>query len=152
MLKKFCKLSVALFLLFLTTHYLLPITQISAQTQEWSQIQQEFGSSREYGCVYEHDGVADVATIRGIECIIANILTVAVTIIGLGGFVMMIFGAFKYQISGGNSKGAESARNIITYAVIGLILALSSYFILNILAEFTGISLITRFEIPQINP
>ena len=119
---------------------------VSAQTQSWQDLSPIVQQGREYGCVID-----DVATLRGVECLLANILMVAITIIGLAGFAMMIFGSFTYLISGGNSKGIEDARKTITFAVVGLVLALSAYFILNILAQFTGISLITNFSIPQIN-
>ena len=91
----------------------------------------------------------DVATIQGLRCLIANVLSVAVTGIGLAGFVMLIVGAFRYLTSGGNSKGAETAKNTITYSVIGLVVALSSYVILNLIAKFTGVEAILKFNIPD---
>ncbi len=90
-----------------------------------------------------------VATIQGIECLIANVLSVAITLIGITGFVMMILGAFRYLVSGGNSKETETARKTLTYAVIGLVVALSSYVILNLIAEFTGVESILKFDIPD---
>lgn len=98
-------------------------------------------------CAYE-----GVATIQGIECLLANVLSVAITLIGLAGFIMMIVGAFRYLISGGNSKETETARNTMTYAVIGLVVALASFIILNIIAEFTGIKTILEFSIPNSGP
>lgn len=89
----------------------------------------------------------DVATIQGFQCLIGNILSVTVTGIGLAGFVMLIVGAFTYQLSGGSSKSAETARNTITFAIVGLVVALSSFIILNLIAAFTGISTITQFTI-----
>lgn len=90
----------------------------------------------------------NVATIQGLQCLIANVLSVIISAIGLTGFVMMIVASFMYLLSGGNSKGIENSRNTITYAVVGLVVALSSVIILNIIAAFTGISLITNFRIP----
>lgn len=96
-------------------------------------------------CVAGPDG--DVATIQGFQCLIGNILSVAVTGIGLAGFVMLIVGAFTYQLSGGSSKSAETARNTITFAIVGLVVALSSFIILNMIAAFTGINAVTQFTI-----
>jgi hypothetical protein len=90
-----------------------------------------------------------VATIQGLRCIIANVLSVAITGIGLAGFIMLIIGGFRYLASGGNSKGAETAKNTITFAVIGLVVALSSFVILNLIAEFTGVKTILDFVIPE---
>ena len=91
----------------------------------------------------------DVATIQGLRCMIANVLSVAITGIGLAGFIMLIVGSFRYIASGGNTKGAETAKNTITFAVIGLVVALSSFVILNIIAEFTGVKTILDFVIPE---
>ena len=106
---------------------------VSAQvTQEWSGI-----------CVE-----GDVATIQGLQCLIGNVLQVGVAGVGLAGFVMMIVGAFKYLLSGGNAKGVDDGQKTMTYAVGGLILALSAYFIINIIADFTGVNAILNFTIP----
>ena len=96
-------------------------------------------------CVSE-DGVA---TIQGLRCLIANILSIAITGIGFAGFIMLIVGGFRYLTSGGNSKGTETAKNTITFAVIGLVVALSSFVILNLIAEFTGVKTILNFIIPE---
>lgn len=121
------------------TVYLLAATPVSAQTRAWRGV-----------CT--HDGTSTgVATIQGLQCLMANILSVALTFIGLAGFVMIIYGAFKYLLSGGNSKGVESARSTITFAIVGLVVALSAFIILNLIAEFTGVDLIRQFSIPDSN-
>lgn len=90
-----------------------------------------------------------VATIQGLRCLVGNILSVAVTLIGFAGFVMIIVGAFRYLVSGGNSKDTEKAKNTLTFAVIGLIVALSAYVILFLISEFTGVETIMNFSIPE---
>ena len=99
--------------------------------------------------VIEGKIVGEVATIQGIRCMLANVLSIAITGIGFAGFIMLIVGGFRYLTSGGNSKGTETAKNTITFAVIGLVVALSSFIILNLIAEFTGIKTITKFIIPE---
>ena len=93
--------------------------------------------------------IGKVATIQGIRCMLANVLSIAITGIGFAGFIMLIVGGFRYLTSGGNSKGTETAKNTITFAVIGLVVALSSYIILNLIAEFTGVKTILNFVIPE---
>jgi hypothetical protein len=90
-----------------------------------------------------------VATIQGLQCLIGNVFSVAITFIGLAAFVMLIIGAFGYLLSGGNSKGTETARNTITFAVIGIVVALSAFIILNFVSVFTGVEEITNFAIPE---
>jgi len=89
----------------------------------------------------------DVATIQGFGCLIANILSVAITVIGLAAFVMFIYASFKWMLAGSNSKNVETARSTFTYGVIGLVVAVSSFIILNLISNFTGIT-VTNFVIP----
>lgn len=93
---------------------------------------------------YSVDGVL---TIQGIEGIIANVLAVAISGIGFIGFVMMIIGSFQYLLSGGDSTGVQGGKNTITYAIIGLVVALSSWIILNFIATFTGVETIKILNI-----
>jgi len=88
-----------------------------------------------------------VLTIRGIECIVANILSIAISGIGFAGFVMMLVGSFQYLMSGGDTKGTQGGKNTITFAIVGLVVALSSWIILNFIATFTGIETIKIFKL-----
>lgn len=100
-------------------------------------------------CIEQTVDGQSVATIQGLQCLIANVLQIAVSIIGFAGFVMMIIGAFRYLTSGGNAKGVDEGQKTITYAILGLVVALSAYFILNAIATFTGIPAILSFTIPR---
>ena len=90
-----------------------------------------------------------VATIQGLQCLLGNVFSIFIPLLGMIIFIMLIIGSFRYMLSGSNSKGKEVARSTVTYAIIGLIVALSSYFILNFVAQFTGIDLILKFQIPS---
>ena len=94
----------------------------------------------------------EVATIQGVQCLIANLLSIAVTVVGMVGFIMIIIGAFKFLLSGSSSKGTEEGRNTIGFAIIGLVVALSAYFILNIVASFTGVKSILQFRVSTDQP
>ncbi len=51
---------------------------------------------------------------------------------------MLIIGGIRYTISGGDSTAVTSAKNTILYAVIGIIVALLAYAIVNfVLDSFT---------------
>lgn len=91
---------------------------------------------------------ADVATIQGFECMLANVFLVFFALIGLAAFIMIIVGAITILLSGGNSKGMETGKKTITFAIIGLVLALSGFIIINLLSAFTGVNLL-QFEIPR---
>ena len=113
------------------------IKQAYAQTQVWSEM--EGGT----GCVSNN-----TATIQGIGCLLANLFSVALTILGIAGFIMIIYAAFNMMIMGGNSQATEKSKNTITFAIVGIILALSSFIIINLISSFTGIEIIKTFSIP----
>lgn len=115
---------------------LIPTTAHAQGTQTWT------------GVCVGTGNASDVATIQGAQCLLANILSIAVTAIGLAGFVMMIIGAFK-MLLGGTSKGLEEGRNTMTFAIVGLIAALSAWVIINLIASFTGVNAIKSFVIPN---
>lgn len=109
---------------------------VNAQTYDWSGV-----------CVSGEQN--DVATLQGLECAIANIFTVFISLVGFAGFVMFIFGSIKLMLSGSDSNGTKSAKSILTYSVAGLVLALSAFIIINLLADFTGVQSIKTFLIPR---
>lgn len=87
-----------------------------------------------------------VVTFQGLECLVQRVLNIAITFIGLGVLVMIVIGAYQLLMSGGDPKGVAAGRQTITYAVLGLILAISSWFIINLIAYVTGANEIKEFN------
>src|SRR5690606_23143987 len=56
-------------------------------------------------------------------------------IIGAVAVIMIIFGGFRYVISGGNAASVTAAKNTILYAIIGIIIALLSYAIIDFVLD-----------------
>ena len=79
-----------------------------------------------------------VATLRGLEGVFANLISVALGLAGIVLFLMLIVGGFRYITSGGDPKAAEGARNTLTYAILGFVLVASAYLILRFIGTFTG--------------
>ncbi len=135
-IKKYIAIVLMLFSLFLA-----PV-QTYAQTKPWTELEGDLNTV----CVDN-----GVATIQGLMCLVGNVLSVALSFIGLAGFIMLIFGSIKWLISGGNSQALESSKKTITFAFTGLILALVSILIINTIAQFTGVNVIKDFFIPPSN-
>lgn len=93
-------------------------------------------------------GNTDVATLQGLQCLIANVLSIFLTVVGLGAFIMLIAASFQLLTSGGNSQATEKAQKSVTYAVVGLVVAVSAFIILRLIASFTGVDTILQFRIP----
>lgn len=119
-----------------------PRLALAQGPQEWTSINDE--------CVGGIDN--DVATIQGIGCLLANVFSVALTVMGLAAFLMLLYGAYKLMTAGSNPKGIDTARETIKFAVIGIVLALSSFIIINMIAAFTGLDVLTEFVIPSSEP
>jgi len=87
-----------------------------------------------------------VPTIQGFECLLTNFLSAAITLLGIVAFVMFLIGGFRYLTAGANAKGTEAGKNSITFAILGIVLALASFLILNILSNVTGVKSILIFN------
>lgn len=51
--------------------------------------------------------------------------------VGIVAVIMLIYGGLRYVMSGGDSKKVTDAKNTILYAIIGLIIAVLAYAIVN---------------------
>lgn len=96
------------------------------------------------------DQQIEVATIQGFECIFINLVRIATPIVGILLFIMLVVGAFKYITSGGDPKKTQEAQQTLTFAVLGLVLFLGIWFILQLIKIITGVD-VTQFKIPGPN-
>lgn len=60
-----------------------------------------------------------------------RITNTVLIVIGAVSVIMLIWGGLRYVISGGDSKKVTDAKNTILYAIIGLIICLLAYSIIN---------------------
>lgn len=51
---------------------------------------------------------------------------------------LFLFGAFKFLTSGGDKEAVASARNTITYAIIGFVLLIMVFLIMQFIPQFFG--------------
>lgn len=73
------------------------------------------------------------------------ILVIAVLI----ALFFLIFGGIRWITSGGDKAKVDSARQTITAAIIGLVIAFLAFFILSLALSFFGLSL-TNLTLPRI--
>ena len=78
---------------------------------------------------------ADLIGTSGVFTKITNTVLFAVGIISV---IMLIVGGLRYIISGGDSKKVTDAKNTIMYAIIGLIIAILSFAIVNFVISAVG--------------
>ena len=68
--------------------------------------------------------------------IINDLILFILSIIGKIALLMLVFGGVYYIISGSNPDSQLKAKKLITYAIIGLILSLVSYAIIELMDKF----------------
>lgn len=75
----------------------------------------------------------------GPDGVFTKISNTLLLVIGIISVVMLIYGGFRYIISGGDNKKVADAKNTILYAIIGLIISLLAYAIINfVITAITG--------------
>lgn len=97
------------------------------------------------GPVYAANDPAQIADVVGIIQSIIRLLAPAAAIALL---IMLLVGGYKFVTSGGDPKAVGSAKSVLTYAIIGIILVVASYLILLLIENVTGIK-VTNVEFPQ---
>ena len=63
--------------------------------------------------------------------IFQKITNIALYLIGAISVLMLIYGGIRYTISGGDSKNVTAAKNTILYAIVGIIVAILAFAIVN---------------------
>jgi len=71
--------------------------------------------------------------------IFKTVTNVLLFIIGAVSVIMLIIGGIRYTVSGGDSAAVTSAKNTILYAIVGIIVAIMAFAIVNfVLGSFSG--------------
>lgn len=87
------------------------------------------------GCA---QGTGQQADLFGPSGIFKTITNVLLFIIGAISVIMLIIGGIRYVVSGGDSGAVTSAKNTILYAVVGIVVAILAYAMVNfVITSFT---------------
>lgn len=87
----------------------------------------------------------DVATLNCIPAVFQNVLNFAFIFAGIAALFFVFFAGFKFLTSGGDAKQVEGARKTLTYAIIGLVVILLSFAIINLISQITDAKCILNF-------
>lgn len=75
----------------------------------------------------------------GIDGTLTRITNIALYAVGIISVIMLIYGGIRYITSGGDSKKVTDAKNTVLYAIIGLVIAILAYAIVNFVLNAMGI-------------
>lgn len=70
-------------------------------------------------------------SVGGSNGIFKTVVNVLLFVVGAVSVIMLIFGGIRYTTSGGNANSVTAAKNTIMYAIIGLVVAIFAYAIVN---------------------
>lgn len=73
----------------------------------------------------------DLSKPDGLSNTLKNATNTVLFIAGALAVIMIIYGSIRFMTAHGNEKQVESARLIVTYSVIGLIIAILAYALVN---------------------
>lgn len=83
-----------------------------------------------------------VATISCLPPLITTLIYWLVLFVGAVAVIFIIMGGIRFILSGGDPKKLDQAKKTIAYSILGLILVLLSFFIINFIAKATGVGCI----------
>lgn len=86
------------------------------------------------------------AELIGPDGVFTQLTNVALYIVGAISVIMLIWGGLRYILSGGDNKKITDAKNTILYAIIGLVIAILAFAIVNFVLNAIGS--ITVPEVP----
>lgn len=68
-----------------------------------------------------------------------TITNVMLFLIGAISVIMLIIGGIRYVVSGGDSSAVQGAKNTILYAIVGVVVAILAYAVVNfVIGSFSG--------------
>jgi hypothetical protein len=84
-------------------------------------------------------GDGQPVTLFGDGGIFTTIVNILLFIIGALSVIMLIIGGIRYTVSGGNQSAITAAKNTIMYAIVGIIIAVLAFAIVNfVLSSLIG--------------
>lgn len=83
----------------------------------------------------ELDNVTPSGTQVDLNTWVINIVNALIGIIAIASVIMLIVGGFRYVFSSGNEKNVTGAKDTILYSIIGLVVAILAFAIVNFVLQ-----------------
>ena len=80
-------------------------------------------------------GIDQATTLFGNTGVFTTVTNVMLFIVGAISVIMIVIGGLRYVLSGGNSSNVTAAKNTILYAIVGLVVAMLAYAMINFVIE-----------------
>ena len=87
------------------------------------------------GIAKNQDGSPNITGLQDIVKLLVNLVHIALALAGLLAVVFIIIGGIKYITSAGSPEGTKSAKNTLTGAIAGLVVALLAYVVVSFIVD-----------------
>ena len=93
----------------------------------------------------------EIKPINDIVAVVRAIIRFILIVAFVAAFVMLLIGGIRWITAGGDEKGVASARNMITAALIGLVVVLVAFAIIRLVEIFFNVKIVSEgVTIPNI--
>lgn len=106
------------------------------------------------GCVLSPElnptGKADIPSLACLGQIVTNVIGIAFLFLGAVTVLFLLWGAIRFVISRGDPKGIQEAQKTMTYAIIGAVVVLGAFILINMVTTAFGLpNILTSFTFYQ---
>lgn len=106
------------------------------------------------GCVLSPSpnptGKADIPSLGCLAQIVTNVIGIAFLFLGAVTVLFLLWGAIRFVISRGDPKGIQEAQKTMTYAIIGTVVVLGTFILINMVTTAFGLpNILTSFTFFQ---
>ena len=91
-------------------------------------------------------GADKIATLECIPVFFTDIINGLFTLAGIVGVFFIVFAGIKFLTSGGDPVKVEQAKRTMTFAIIGLVLVVMSFFIVKLIGNVLNADCINKFN------
>jgi hypothetical protein len=88
-------------------------------------------------CVSQGDNVYQGDLLSGSDSLVRTIINIFLYVVGILSVAFIIFAGVRYVTSGGDQNKVKSAKDTLLYAIIGLIVAILGWAIVNLVVDWT---------------
>lgn len=132
---RYMKSALIFLLSFAIFFFLIPSEALAQST--WANCQQSIPGTG--------GNVTNVATLNCIPVVFTQIINYAMAFAGVVALFFIVYSGARYVTSGGEPKAVEGAKNTLTWAIIGLVVIVLAWAIINFISVFTGAPCIQFF-------
>ena len=83
-------------------------------------------------------GTGGLNSSQSLSDLVANVIRILLIFAGVIAIVFVIIGGYQYVVSGGNEETAEKGKKTLINAIIGIVVIVLAYAIINVIVNLVG--------------